>query len=121
MLATDYVPGWASGEVVMPKRLVDIDDELLEVAGGDLNTLMLAATRSAWIGELHWFKAGGMAEKADRDTRDCAWLSVRGFRSTPVPPPVWRISLWDNGWRRPSKPVRRARVTCSTPERSIAR
>ncbi|WP_137149653.1 DUF2191 domain-containing protein [Mycolicibacterium sp. CR10] len=69
----------------MAKRLVDIDDDLLESARVELNTtgisdtvraaLTLAATRSARIGQVDWLRSGGMAEMADRDARDRAWRS----------------------------------------------
>lgn len=69
----------------MVKRLIDIDDELLEAARTELNTtgiadtvrtsLRLAATRSARLAHSEWLMAGGMAELASRDARDRAWRS----------------------------------------------
>jgi hypothetical protein len=67
----------------MAKRLVEIDDDLLEAARVELNTtgitdtvrtaLTLAATRSARVGQVDWLTAGGMAEMADPNVRDRAW------------------------------------------------
>jgi hypothetical protein len=65
------------------KRLIDIEDELLESARRELGTsgiadtvrsaLQLAATRSARIAEVEWLVSGGMAEMADRDARNDVW------------------------------------------------
>jgi Arc/MetJ family transcription regulator len=65
------------------KRLVDIEDELLETARRELGTtgiadtvrsaLQLAATRAARSREVAWLVSGGMAELADRRTRDDVW------------------------------------------------
>lgn len=67
----------------MPKRLIDIDDDLLETARAELKTtgvadtvraaLHLAATRSARVAQIEWLTSGGMAEMAERDTRERAW------------------------------------------------
>ena len=67
----------------MTKRLIEIDDELLESAKRELGTsgiaetvctaLQLAAARSARIEEVEWLASGGMAEMADRDVRNDAW------------------------------------------------
>ena len=69
----------------MAKRLIDIDDDLLDAARAELKTagiadtvrtaLHLAATRSARLAESDWLTSGGMAELADRDARDRAWRS----------------------------------------------
>jgi hypothetical protein len=65
------------------KRLIDIEDELLESARRELSTsgiadtvrsaLQLAATRSARVAEVEWLVSGGMAEMADRGTRNDVW------------------------------------------------
>jgi Arc/MetJ family transcription regulator len=65
------------------KRLIDIEDELLETARRELGTLgiadtvrsalQLAATRSARVAEVEWLVSGGMAEMADRDARNDVW------------------------------------------------
>jgi Arc/MetJ family transcription regulator len=67
----------------MTKRLIDIDDDLLESARKELGTtgiadtvrsaLHLAATRSARISQIEWLKSGGMAEMADKEARDEVW------------------------------------------------
>ncbi len=69
----------------MAKRLIEIDDDLLEAARAELNTagiadtvrtsLRLAATRSARLAHSEWLTSGGMAELANRDARDRAWRS----------------------------------------------
>jgi Arc/MetJ family transcription regulator len=69
----------------MAKRLIDIDDDLLDAARTELKTagiadtvrtaLRLAATRSARLAESDWLASGGMAEMADSDARDRAWRS----------------------------------------------
>lgn len=67
----------------MTKRLIEIEDDLLESARRELGTtgiadtvrsaLQLAATRSARLREVEWLASGGMAEMADRDVRNDAW------------------------------------------------
>jgi Arc/MetJ family transcription regulator len=67
----------------VPKRLIDIEDELLEAARRELGTtgiadtvrsaLQLAATRAARASEVDWLVSGGMAEMADRSARDDVW------------------------------------------------
>lgn len=67
----------------MTKRLIDLEDDLLEAARLELGTtgiadtvrsaLHLAATRSARIQEVEWLSSGGMAEMADCATRDDVW------------------------------------------------
>lgn len=67
----------------MTKRLIDIEDDLLESARRELATsgiadtvrsaLSLAATRSARLAEVEWLASGGMAEMADRDVRNDVW------------------------------------------------
>lgn len=71
------------GGVRVTKRLIDIDDDLLESAKRELGTtgipdtvrsaLQLAATRSVRLEEVAWLASGGMAELADRDVRKDAW------------------------------------------------
>lgn len=72
----------------MTKRLIDIDDDLLDQARRELNTtgvtdtvrsaLKHAAAISARSREVEWLVAGGMAPMADRAERDKAWRSSRG-------------------------------------------
>jgi len=67
----------------MTKRLIDLDDELLDAARRELNTvgiadtvrsaLRLAATRSARVRQIEWLAEGGLAEMADRSARDEVW------------------------------------------------
>jgi Arc/MetJ family transcription regulator len=71
------------GGVAVTKRLIDIEDELLETARRELGTtgiadtvrsaLQLAATRAARAREVDWLVSGGMAEMADRSARDDVW------------------------------------------------
>lgn len=67
----------------MTKRLVDLDDELLDAARRELHTvgiadtvrsaLRLAATRSARVRQIEWLTGGGLEEMADRPARDDVW------------------------------------------------
>lgn len=67
----------------MTKRLIDIEDDLLEGARKELGTkgiadtvrtaLMLAANRSARVRQIEWLASGGMAEMADKNARDDVW------------------------------------------------
>jgi Arc/MetJ family transcription regulator len=67
----------------MTKRLIDLDDELLDAARRELNTvgiaetvrsaLRLAAARSARVRQVEWLTSGGLAEMADRTARDDVW------------------------------------------------
>jgi hypothetical protein len=67
----------------MTKRLIEIDDELLESARHELGTtgiadtvrtaLKLAAARSARLREVEWLSSGGMAELAEKEARDDVW------------------------------------------------
>jgi Arc/MetJ family transcription regulator len=69
--------------VAVTKRLIDIEDELLETARRELGTtgiadtvrsaLQLAASRAARAREVEWLVSGGMAEMADRGARDDVW------------------------------------------------
>lgn len=69
--------------VNVTKRLIEIDDELLESARRELGTtgiadtvrsaLKFAATRSARLREIEWLASGGMAEMADPEVRKDAW------------------------------------------------
>jgi hypothetical protein len=71
------------GGASVTKRLIEIDDDLLEAARLELGTsgiadtvrsaLNLAAARSARLRQLEWLKSGGMAELADRGARDDVW------------------------------------------------
>lgn len=65
------------------KRLIEIDDELLETARQELGTsgiadtvrtaLQLAAARSARAREIEWLTSGGMADLAAREARADVW------------------------------------------------
>jgi Arc/MetJ family transcription regulator len=67
----------------MTKRLIEIDDELLESARQELGTsgitdtvrsaLQLAAARSAREREVEWLMSGGMAELASKEARAQVW------------------------------------------------
>lgn len=67
----------------MTKRLIEIDDDLLESAKQELGTsgiadtvrsaLQLAAARSARMRQIEWLTSGGMAELADKEVRRKAW------------------------------------------------
>jgi Arc/MetJ family transcription regulator len=70
-------------EVAMTKRLIDIDDELLEQARAALGTdgisdtvrggLREAIATAARREEIGWLRAGGLAEMADKPARERAW------------------------------------------------
>ena len=67
----------------MTKRLIEIDDELLESAQHALGTagvsdtfraaLNSAVVAHARASEVEWLVNGGMAEMADKDRRDDVW------------------------------------------------
>lgn len=67
----------------MTKRLIDIDDELLESAQRELGTngvsdtvraaLRTAAAIGARAREIEWLTNGGMESLADREQRDQVW------------------------------------------------
>ncbi|MGS2807224.1 DUF2191 domain-containing protein [Nocardia sp. MW-W600-9] len=67
----------------MTKRLIEIDDELLESAQDALGTsgvsdTVRAALNSAVVArararEVEWLINGGLAEMADKDRRDDVW------------------------------------------------
>lgn len=71
------------GGVPVTKRLIDIEDELLDSARRELGTtgiadtvrsaLQFAANRSARLEEVEWLASGGMAAMADPDVRNDAW------------------------------------------------
>jgi Arc/MetJ family transcription regulator len=65
------------------KRLIDIDDELLDSAARELGTsgvsdtvrtaLRQAATAAARARQVTWLTEGGLAELADADQRAAVW------------------------------------------------
>jgi Arc/MetJ family transcription regulator len=67
----------------MTKRLIELDDDLLESARVELGTtgiadtvrtaLQFAAARSARLSHIEWLQSGGMAELADKEARDRVW------------------------------------------------
>lgn len=67
----------------MTKRLIDVDDELLDAARTALNTqgitetvrsaLREAAAAAARSRQVAWLSDGGMKELADREQREHVW------------------------------------------------
>lgn len=67
----------------MTKRLIELDDELLEAAQRELNTtgiadtvrsaLKLAAARSARVRQIEWLSSGGLSAMAEHEARDEVW------------------------------------------------
>ena len=67
----------------MPKRLIDLDDELLEAAKRELGTtgvsdtvraaLQQAAAASARARQVEWLTSGGLGEIADPERRGQVW------------------------------------------------
>lgn len=67
----------------MPKRLIDLDDELLDAARTALHTrgvadtvrraLHEAAAAQARARQVEWLRQGGMAELAETEHRDSVW------------------------------------------------
>ncbi len=72
-----------SGEVTMTKRLIDIDDDLLDAAQRELRTngvsdtvreaLRQTAAAAARARQVQWLTDGGLAELADPDERAKVW------------------------------------------------
>jgi Arc/MetJ family transcription regulator len=70
------------GETV-PKRLIDLDDDLLAAAKRELNTtgvsdtvrtaLQQAAAKSARARQIEWLEGGGLESMADPDERGEVW------------------------------------------------
>jgi Arc/MetJ family transcription regulator len=68
----------------MTKRLIDLDDELVEAARRALGTgtlaetvrtaLREAAARRARSRQIDWLSQGGLAEMTDPDQRETVWL-----------------------------------------------
>ncbi|MGH8860136.1 MAG: DUF2191 domain-containing protein [Jatrophihabitantaceae bacterium] len=67
----------------MTKRLIDIDDELLDSAARELGTsgvsdtvrtaLQQASTAAARARQVAWLADGGLAEMADSESRAAVW------------------------------------------------
>ncbi|MGV0749805.1 DUF2191 domain-containing protein [Mycolicibacter minnesotensis] len=67
----------------MTKRLIDLDDELLETARRELGTTTIAdtvraalreaATHRARTRQIEWLTSGGLASLADPAERDAVW------------------------------------------------
>lgn len=67
----------------MPKRLIDLDDDLLESAQRELRTtgisdtvriaLQQAAAKSARARQIEWLEQGGLESMADKDERGEVW------------------------------------------------
>jgi Arc/MetJ family transcription regulator len=67
----------------MPKRLIDLDDDLLSAAQQELKTtgvsdtvrlaLQQAAALSARARQVAWLQSGGLAEMVDADRRGDVW------------------------------------------------
>jgi Arc/MetJ family transcription regulator len=68
---------------LMPKRLIDLDDELLAAAQRELNTtgisdtvriaLQQAAAKSARARQIEWLEQGGLEGMADPGERGEVW------------------------------------------------
>jgi Arc/MetJ family transcription regulator len=69
--------------VSVPKRLIDLDDELLKAAKRELGTtgvsdtvraaLQQAAAASARARQVEWLTSGGLGEMADPERRGQVW------------------------------------------------
>lgn len=67
----------------MPKRLIDLDDDLLEAAQRELGTTGVSATvraalqhataASARARQVEWLTSGGLGEMADSERRGQVW------------------------------------------------
>ena len=67
----------------MPKRLIDLDDDLLAAAQRELRTkgvsdtvriaLQQAAVKSARARQIEWLEQGGLESMADSDERGEVW------------------------------------------------
>ena len=67
----------------MPKRLIDLDDDLLAAAQRELRTkgvsdtvriaLQQAAAKSARARQIEWLEQGGLESMADSDERREVW------------------------------------------------
>jgi Arc/MetJ family transcription regulator len=67
----------------MPKRLIDLDDDLLAAAQRELRTkgvsdtvriaLQQAAAKSARARQIEWLEQGGLGSMADSDERGEVW------------------------------------------------
>ena len=67
----------------MPKRLIDLDDDLLAAAQRELNTtgvsdtvriaLQQVAAKSARARQIKWLEQGGLEGMADSDERGEVW------------------------------------------------
>jgi Arc/MetJ family transcription regulator len=67
----------------VPKRLIDLDDDLLAAAKRELNTsgvsdtvrtaLQQAAAKSARARQIEWLERGGLEHMADPDERGEVW------------------------------------------------
>jgi Arc/MetJ family transcription regulator len=74
---------YTSWEVGMPKRLIDLDDELLATAQRELRTtgvsdtvriaLQQAAAKSARARQIDWLERGGLEVMANPDERGEVW------------------------------------------------
>jgi Arc/MetJ family transcription regulator len=67
----------------VPKRLIDLDDDLLAAAQRELSTtcvsdtvrtaLQQVAATSAWARQIEWLEQGGLESMADPDERGEVW------------------------------------------------
>ncbi|MGI8592680.1 MAG: DUF2191 domain-containing protein [Nakamurella sp.] len=67
----------------MTKRLIDLDDELLEAARLDLGTsgvsdtvrtaLQQATARAARMRQVQWLTGGGLTDLTDKGAREAVW------------------------------------------------
>ncbi len=70
-------------EALVPKRLIDLDDDLLAAAQRELSTtgvsdtvriaLQQAAAKSARARQIDWLEQGGLESMADADERGEVW------------------------------------------------
>lgn len=81
---TDHVlHGYISDGDAVTKRLIDLDDELLETARRELGTTTItdtvraalreAATHRARSRQIEWLTSGGLAPLADTAQREAVW------------------------------------------------
>jgi Arc/MetJ family transcription regulator len=74
---------YPKGRILVPKRLIDLDDELLAAAQRELRTtgvsdtvriaLQQAAAKSARARQIEWLEQGGLESMAGQDERGEVW------------------------------------------------
>ncbi|WP_243747927.1 DUF2191 domain-containing protein [Mycolicibacterium sp. CBMA 226] len=78
-----YPAIYTHGDRLMPKRLIDLDDDLLAAAQKELNTtgvsdtvriaLQQAAARSARARQVAWLQSGGLQDMTGAEQRGAVW------------------------------------------------